>query len=206
MSASTISEHLTRLVDAGLLTAQREGRSRFFRLAGPDVAEALEAIARIAPPEPVRSLRQGTHAHALRRARTCYNHLAGRLGVALMAACSIAGCWRRRRAAPSGMRPTATACRRPEEPSTTGSPLAERRQLAAFGLDLEEVMLHRPAIRYCLDWSEQCHHLGGPLGTALRPIGSSSWTGSAAGAGVLCCSPPRENAGSNDRFGVALDA
>ena len=86
VSASTISEHLRRLLDAHLVAVERQGRTRRYRLAGPPVAEALEAIARIAPPEPVRSLRQGTHAHALRRARTCYNHLAGRLGVALMAA------------------------------------------------------------------------------------------------------------------------
>jgi hypothetical protein len=73
-------------VNAGLLSVERQGRGRYFRLAGPSVAEALEALARISPPEPIRSLRQGTRAHALRRARTCYNHLAGRLGVALMSA------------------------------------------------------------------------------------------------------------------------
>src|SRR3954447_7570198 len=86
VSASTISEHLRMLLDAHLVDVERQGRTRRYRLAGPPGAEALEATARIAPPEPVRSLRQGTHAHALRRARTCYNHLAGRLGTALMAA------------------------------------------------------------------------------------------------------------------------
>jgi hypothetical protein len=74
-------------VNAGLLSVERQGRGRYFRLAGTSVAEALEALARISRPEPIRSLRQGTRAHALRRARTCYNHLAGRLGVALMSAC-----------------------------------------------------------------------------------------------------------------------
>ncbi len=113
VSASTISEHLRMLLDAHLVDVERQGRTRRYRLAGPPVAEALEAIARIAPPEPVRSLRQGTHAHALRRARTCYNHLAGRLGVALMAALVRDGCSsvntvpaRRRTGAP---RPVATS-------------------------------------------------------------------------------------------------
>ena len=86
VTASTISEHLAQLVAAKLLTAQRQGRARYFRLADPSVAEALETIARISAPEPIRSLRQGTRAHALRRARTCYNHLAGRLGVTVMTA------------------------------------------------------------------------------------------------------------------------
>ena len=60
VAASTMSEHLARLLDAGLVTAERQGRARYFRLAGPSVAHALEALARLAPPEPVRSLRQGT--------------------------------------------------------------------------------------------------------------------------------------------------
>ena len=71
--------------DAGLIAVESHGRHRYFRLAGPDVARALEALARIALPAPVRSLREGTRAHAIRRARTCYDHLAGRLGVAMMA-------------------------------------------------------------------------------------------------------------------------
>ncbi len=91
VAASTISEHLTRLVDSQLLTAERSGRHRYFRLADASVARALEAIAEIAPPEPIRSLRQGTRAAALRRARTCYQHLAGRLGVTVMAALLDAG-------------------------------------------------------------------------------------------------------------------
>src|ERR1700722_2995206 len=81
---STVSEHLARLLAAGLVTMRREGRSRFYRLASPEVADVLEAISRISPPQPIRSLRQGSPARALREARTCYNHLAGRLGVGLL--------------------------------------------------------------------------------------------------------------------------
>lgn len=73
----------TRLVDAGLLVAEPRGRHRYFRLAGPEVGALIEAVARVAPPQPVRSLRQGTRAQAIRYARSCYDHLAGRLGVAV---------------------------------------------------------------------------------------------------------------------------
>src|SRR4051812_31875146 len=91
VAASTASAHLARLVDAGLLEVIPQGRHRYYRLAGPEVGELLEALARLAPPRPVRSLRQGTQAEAVRTARTCYDHLAGRLGVALFAALLDAG-------------------------------------------------------------------------------------------------------------------
>src|SRR4051794_35614763 len=86
VAASTASGHLGRLVDAGLLVVVPQGRHRYYRLAGPQVAELIEALARVAPAAPIRSLRDGTHAHAIRTARTCYDHLAGRLGVAVMRA------------------------------------------------------------------------------------------------------------------------
>ncbi|HKV69060.1 MAG TPA: helix-turn-helix transcriptional regulator [Gaiellales bacterium] len=57
VAASTASEHLARLVDGGLLVCERHGRHRYYRLAGPDVARLLEAMARLAPPAPVTSLR-----------------------------------------------------------------------------------------------------------------------------------------------------
>ncbi|MEU3980677.1 helix-turn-helix transcriptional regulator [Streptomyces sp. NPDC026672] len=86
LAPSTTSAHLAKLLDGGLLTVERHGRHRYYRLAGPQVATALETIAALFPTRPVRSLRQGNRAHALRAARTCYDHLAGRLGVALMQA------------------------------------------------------------------------------------------------------------------------
>jgi DNA-binding transcriptional ArsR family regulator len=167
VTPSTISEHLARLTDANLLTAERQGRARYFRLADASVAEALEAIARISPPQPIRSLRQGTRAHALRRARTCYNHLAGRLGVALMTTLLqrgllAGGDGRHHPEAPGQDRLSAPGRDVAYKLTPTG-----RRELSAFGLDLDEVCRRHPAIRYCLDWSEQHHHLAGPLGTAL---------------------------------------
>ena len=86
LSAPATTAHLNKLRAGGLIDVQTSGRHRYYRLTGPHVAAVLETLATIAPIRPVRSLRQGTHAAALRAARTCYDHLAGRLGVALTAA------------------------------------------------------------------------------------------------------------------------
>lgn len=91
VAPSTASHHLARLVDAGLLIAESRGRHRYFSLAGPEVGHLIEAIARVAPAQQVRSLRQGTRAHAVRYARHCYDHLAGRLGVAVAEALATDG-------------------------------------------------------------------------------------------------------------------
>jgi len=165
VAASTASEHLARLVDAGLLTVERHGRHRYFRLAGPHVADLLEALSRVAPAAPVRSLREGTRAQALRFARTCYDHLAGQVGVALM---------------------DALLAREYLEPDGPGGALASGDRLSSpgraivygltekgaafledFGVDLDRLPPRRPAIRYCLDWSEQRPHLAGGVGAAL---------------------------------------
>ena len=84
ISRPTASSHLGKLTDAGLLTVETHGRHRYYRLAGPEVGELLEHLGRLAPSRPVRSLRDGTRAARLRSARTCYDHLAGRLGVQIM--------------------------------------------------------------------------------------------------------------------------
>src|SRR5262245_62162701 len=86
VAASTASAHLARLVDGGLVTVEARGRHRYFRLSGPGAGRATEPLAATAPPAPVRSLKDGTRAQAVRAARTCYDHLAGRLGVGLMGA------------------------------------------------------------------------------------------------------------------------
>lgn len=167
VAASTASEHLAQLVDAGLLAVTRQGRGRYFRLAGPPVAEALEALARISAPEPIRSLRQGTRAHALRRARTCYNHLAGRLGVAIMSAMLdqdllVGGDGRHRPDEAATDRLSAAGTDLTYQLTAKG-----RETLAAFGIDLAALSGSKPIIRYCVDWSEQRHHLAGALGVAL---------------------------------------
>src|SRR5262245_2367208 len=87
VSAATASSHLGKLTDAGLIVVEAHGRHRYYRLAGPDVARLLETLQQFAPaPRAVPALAEGTPAYALREARTCYDHLAGRLGVELMAA------------------------------------------------------------------------------------------------------------------------
>ena len=82
VAAATASAHLARLVEIGLLAVRPQGRHRYYRLASPAVAELLERLATIAGPTPVRSLRGTRQRDALRYGRTCYAHLAGRLGVA----------------------------------------------------------------------------------------------------------------------------
>ena len=108
VSASTASEHLGKLVAAGFLSVDRNGRRRNFRIAGPEIGDVLEALARVAPPEPIRSLREGTRAQALREARTCYDHLAGKLGTELMDALLERGVVADDRVTPTGLRTLAS--------------------------------------------------------------------------------------------------
>jgi DNA-binding transcriptional ArsR family regulator len=168
VAPSTASVHLAKLVDGGLVVAERHGRHRYFRLAGPDVARALEALARIAPQAPVRSLREGTRAHAVRAARTCYDHLAGRLGVALMTGLVDHGVL----TGGDGRHERGRA--RADRPSAIGRDLDYRltdagaRRLRDLGVDVDGALAGpRAPIRYCVDWSEQAHHLSGALGAAL---------------------------------------
>ncbi len=167
VAPSTASAHLARLVDAGLLSVTVQGRHRYFRLAGPQVAELIETLARLAPAAPVRSLREGTRAHALRVARTCYDHVAGRLGVALMAALiadgSLTGGDGRHRVDGDGE----------DRLSGPGRDLDYRltahgaRCLAGLGVAVPEAGQDGAPVRYCIDWTEQAHHLSGPVGRAL---------------------------------------
>ncbi len=167
MAPSTASAHLSKLVAGGLLRVERHGRSRYFRLAGPQVGELIEVLARLSPPAPVRSLRQGTKAQAVRFARTCYDHLAGVLGTELMTALLdrelIAG-------GDGVFDPVAAKADRLSSP---GFDLDYRlttrgvEQLQAFGIDFDALPRRRALIRYCVDWSEQRHHLAGSLGAAL---------------------------------------
>jgi DNA-binding transcriptional ArsR family regulator len=167
VAPSTASEHLARLVEGGLLTAERHGRHRYFRLAGGDVARMLEAMARVSPPAPVTSLRDGTRANALRNARTCYDHLAGRLGTGLMAA-MISGDLIE---GGDGLFDPQTARR--DRLSGRGHDIDYRltvrgtATLAAFGADLHQPTGRRPFVGYCVDWSEQRHHISGAVGAAI---------------------------------------
>jgi DNA-binding transcriptional ArsR family regulator len=144
VAPSTASHHLARLVDAGLITAVSSGRHRYFALAGPEVAELIEVVARIAPPEPITSLREGTRAHAVRYARRCYDHLAGRLGVAITDALQERGFL-----AGDGSGYVVT-----DDGATA---------FGELGIDASS----GDVARCCLDWTERRHHVAGTLGRAL---------------------------------------
>ena len=149
IARSTASGHLGRLVDGGFLVVQGRGRNRYYELAGSEVAEAVEALSRVAPQRPARTLREATRNELLREARTCYDHLAGRVGVALAGALERRG-----------------VVERVNGDYALGRRAAE--ELAALGINLEALSaLRRPLVRGCLDWSERELHVAGSLGAAL---------------------------------------
>ena len=145
VSPSTASSHLAALTDGALVVAEPAGRSRAYRLAGPAVAEALEALSVLAPPRSSRAPADG----ALRAARTCYDHLAGELGVGVAQA--LVG---RRILRPNG---------KDFELTRSGE-----RRLKELGVDVDEARRQRRTFaRACLDWTERQPHLAGALGAAL---------------------------------------
>ena len=149
IAPSTASEHLSGLLAGGFLVARRSGRHRYFSLADPAVADAVEALARVAPQPPVRSLREATRSEMLRSARTCYDHLAGRLGVAFAIALERQRVLIR------------------ENGGYALGPKAEARCLT-LGIDLAVLeKQRRPIVLGCLDWSERELHVAGALGAAL---------------------------------------
>jgi DNA-binding transcriptional ArsR family regulator len=153
VSPATASAHLARLLDGGLVAVTRQGRHRYYRLAGHEVAAVLEALARISPVRPVRSLRQSREAAALAQARTCYDHLAGRAGVELLDALL------RTRILNGDGSSLGTAY----EVTAHG---AER--LAGFGVDVAQVRQSRRRFAgACLDWTQRRPHLNGALGAAV---------------------------------------
>ena len=171
VSAQAASSQLSRLRQAGLIVDERPGRHRYYRLADDRAASVLEALAAAAPTEPIRSLRQGTRAAALRRARTCYDHLAGQFG------CQLTQTLLQRQAlqATDGID---SSRRRAADPLST--PLAEHPYqlgpnsqpiFAELGVELAGLTSSaagcRPLLRFCMDWTEQRHHLGGGLGAGV---------------------------------------
>jgi DNA-binding transcriptional ArsR family regulator len=160
VSPSTASYHLSRLVESGLITVAQKGRHRLFRLAGPEAAHLIEAAARVAPAQVITSLRQGTRAWAIRYARCCYDHLAGRLGVVLAD-----------RLCEQGIVTCTLPGSAPEE--LGGDRPAERvgyvvtRHGAAFLSDLGIEARRGDVGRWCLDWTECRYHLAGRPGRLL---------------------------------------
>ena len=154
VSAATASFHLAKLLDGNMITVARQGRHRYYRLAGHEVAAALEAIGLISPALPVRTLRQSREAAALAEARTCYDHLAGRAGVGLLEALLASKSLVRTERGDSASTRFAV----------TG---AGARTLASFGINVTEVRRSRRRFAgECIDWTQRRGHLNGALAAA----------------------------------------
>lgn len=184
VAPSTASEHLSRLVGAGLVSMEPSGRHRYYRVASAEVADALERLGSIAPPQDVHSLRQARVGEALRRARSCYDHLAGRVATELVAG------WERRGALV--VRDGAF------EVTAAGA-----EELAGLGVELDPLRTQRRAFaRQCLDWSERRHHLAGAVGAAvLEQLLSLGWLRRQPGSRALLVTPDGR-AGLAEQFGV----
>ncbi|HZH28947.1 MAG TPA: winged helix-turn-helix domain-containing protein [Azospirillaceae bacterium] len=149
VAAPTASGHLAKLVEGRLLTVVKQGRHRYYRLASGAVAAMLEGLMALTVDGPPRHRPRSARDDALAHARTCYNHLAGRLGVALA---------------------DALVARGHVVLDDDGGSLtpAGADFLASFGVDLDTGSKGRRAFcRPCLDWTERRWHIGGAVGVAL---------------------------------------
>jgi len=148
VSPQTASWHLGNLAEGGLLAVERRGRHRYYRLASPLVARMLETVMTVAATGRPRYRPRSRLDDAMRAARTCYDHLAGRLGVALADALQE---HRQIVLTEDGGRVTEAGARLLDE----------------FGVDLARFGARRTFCRPCLDWSERRPHLAGIVGAAL---------------------------------------
>lgn len=149
VTKQTLSAHLAKLLDAGLIAVESQGRHRYFRLADADVAQLLESLMGVAFRTGAVRLNTGPREPALRKARVCYDHLAGEFGVIAYEALLR---WHWLQLTVDG-------------PIATPAGVAG---LAPLGIDLEALgRSKRILCRACLDWGERRHHLAGALGAAL---------------------------------------
>ncbi|MEV4421970.1 winged helix-turn-helix domain-containing protein [Patulibacter sp. NPDC049589] len=149
VSRSLASSHLRKLTEGGLITVEPLRRQRLYRLSGQHVADALEVLLLMAPLAPVQNLKSSRERDGLREARLCYDHLAGRQGVALT----------------DGL-----LAERLLVPSPGGYTVTPRGESALRTLDIDVALLRdrpRQLTRACMDRSEGRHHLAGSLGAAL---------------------------------------
>jgi DNA-binding transcriptional ArsR family regulator len=150
VTPQTASSHLAKLEAGGLIEQEKQGRHRYYRLADPDVAAVLEGLEGLAARAGHLRVRTGPKDPALRRARVCYDHLAGDLGVQMLDSMKRQRLLRQRK---QDIELTAEG----------GRFLAETLQISADNL----AHPRRPLCKTCLDWSERRHHLAGTLGAAL---------------------------------------
>lgn len=149
VTPQTASTHLQRLVEGGLLMVDSRGRHRYFHLASTDVADALEALEVLATRRATRPGLRSMPREPLREGRTCYDHLAGRLGVTLAE--------------------SLVSMNYLEEGDDAYSITSKGQHfLHELAVDTDEARRRRRSFaRKCLDWSEERYHLGGALGVAL---------------------------------------
>jgi len=161
----TASAHLAKLLDARLLTMQAQGRHRYFRLADDQVAHALEALLGVAFRSRPTRLVTGPREPALRKARVCYDHLAGELGVMVYAGLQASGSLESSR---DGL----------------GLSAAGLARFLRLGVDVDAAARQRRVFcRPCLDWGERRDHLAGALGAALfERIQALRWAARAPGS------------------------
>lgn len=148
VTVQTASSHLAKLHDGGLLEVAKQGRHRYYRLTGPDVALVLEGLMGLAERAGLRRVRTGPKDPALRQARVCYDHLAGDLGVRMF--------------------DSMIDRKLIEEGEEIGLTSRGQDFLAEFGVDLGPLATGaRPLCKTCLDWSARRSHLAGALGAAI---------------------------------------
>jgi DNA-binding transcriptional ArsR family regulator len=166
VSPATASAHLAKLLDGGIVTVTVQGRHRYYRLAGHEIAAVIEAMSRISPPAPARNLRQSREAAALDEARTCYDHLAGRAGVALLDA-MLAG---RLLQAHQAENPPGSRTRAGESAPATFYEITGQgtETMSSFGINVDDLRRSRRHFAgSCLDWTQRRRHLNGALGAAV---------------------------------------
>lgn len=175
VTAQTASGHLARLEAGGLLVRRRQGRHSYFALAGQDVGEAIEQLILLAGRQGHLRTRPGPRDPALRRARVCYDHLAGDAGVAMLDALLSDG-------------------RIADHDGALALTDAGRAFARDFGLDLSP-RGRRPMCKACLDWSVRRSHLAGVMGAALlERIYALGWARRLDGARIVQFSAPGEAA------------
>ncbi len=177
VTKQTASAHLAKLLDAGMVTVEHQGRHRYYRLADRDVAQLLESLMGVAFRTGAVRLRSSPREPALRKARICYDHLAGELGVL----------------AYEGLLDGQVFKAQGGELQLTE---AGARWFASFGIDVAAaVSKRRTACRPCLDWGERRHHLAGALGTALlERVCALGWARRTGASRVIAFNAPGERA------------
>ena len=186
LSAQSASGHLSKLVDGGLLTVQGIGRHRYYKLASADIAHALESLGAIATVPARKHAPQSPEKLALYTARTCYDHLAGRIAVELAKVLMDAG----------------TLTLSGDKEYILGKKGATL--FVGLGIDVAELSTTRRCFaRQCIDWTERKPHLAGALGAALcSRLLTLGWFARRPGTRVLRVTP-RGTRELHDRFGIA---